>query len=104
MQQWGLVGAGLAVALHGRGFELLLRHAAVIELVAILATGATPGIRAVVGQGQSRVGAQLGDEVQMALLGQVPGVVVAKAPIPHQTGAHSCLLEAEDQAECGLKR
>ena len=53
--QWGLVDAGLEVMLHGRGVERRLRHAAVIQLTAILARWANPGIRAFVGHGPRRV-------------------------------------------------
>ena len=53
--QWGLVDAGLEVMLHGRGVERRLRHAAVIQLTAILARWASPSIRAFVGHGPRRV-------------------------------------------------
>jgi hypothetical protein len=51
----GLVDAGLEVMLNGRGFELLLRKAAVIQLIARRARWANTRIRAVGGHRPRRV-------------------------------------------------
>jgi hypothetical protein len=47
-EQWGLVEAGLNGAFDGGGVEIHIRDVAVIQLSAILAMWATPGIRAFV--------------------------------------------------------
>lgn len=49
VEPWGLVEAGREGAFDGGGFELLLRAVAVLQLTAIRATWATPGIHACVG-------------------------------------------------------
>src|SRR5207248_8372449 len=86
VEQLRLVHLGLDVPLNRRGLQVLLWNVIVMHLVAILATWASPGIGASVGEVQRRVSAQLGDEVQMALLSCVQGVVVAKVTIQHQVG------------------
>jgi hypothetical protein len=49
VEPWGLVEAGLEGAFDGGGFAIPSREIAVIQLAAILATWATPGLRAFVG-------------------------------------------------------
>ena len=82
-QPWDLLAAGLAVAVHGRGVELLLRHAAVIQLATVEARGTTTRLQAGVGPGPGRVGAPCGDAVHRARSRPVHGMVVANGPIPH---------------------
>ena len=86
VEQLRLVHLGLDVPLNRRGLQVVLWNVIVMHLVAILAPWASPGIGASVGEVQRRVSAQLGDEVQMALLSCVQGVVVAKVTIQHQGG------------------
>src|SRR2546426_8246644 len=57
-----------------------------MHLAAILATGTPSGIGADVGPVQSRVSAEVGDEVQMTLSGHSEGVVVAKVTIQDYVG------------------
>ena len=86
LEQLPLVQAGLDGPLHGGLFEVWHWEVVVIHLVAILATGTSPGIEAGVGEGQRRIAPQLGNEVQAALSCHMQGVVVAKVTIQHQGG------------------
>ena len=67
MEQLRLVQAGLDVPLHRGLFEVWHRDVVVIDLVAILAMGAPPGIGAGVGEVQRRITPELGNQVQVVL-------------------------------------
>jgi hypothetical protein len=86
VEPWGLVEAGLDGACDGGGVEIHSRDVAVIQLAAILATWATPSIRAFVGHRYSRVSASRGDARHTARWGHVQGVGVATVPIEPQIG------------------
>ncbi len=84
--QFSLVKAGSDVAFHGCRFEILLWPVAIIHLAPLLAMGTPTGIGTIVGQVQSRIGAQFGDQLHPPGLHHLPGSVVAKVPIQNQVG------------------
>ena len=86
--------------LHRGLFEVLHREVVVIHLVAILATGTSPGIGTGVGEVQRRIAPQLGNQVQVALPRHMQGVVVAKVPVQHQVGQRD---HAGDQVQQGVE-
>jgi hypothetical protein len=69
---------GLFKGGHGEGV--------VIDLGAIRAMRAPPGVGAAVGEGQCRITPELGNQVQVALPGHRQSVVVAAVPVEHQGG------------------
>jgi hypothetical protein len=73
--------AGLDVPLQSGLFERLPRDVVIIDLAAILALGAPPGLQASRGEVQRRIAPPLGNEVPVALPSHLQGVVVAKVPI-----------------------
>ena len=86
MEQLCLVEAGLDVPLDRGLFEVWHRDVVVIDLVAILAMGAPPGIGAGVGEVQRRITPELGNQVQVVLLRHREGVVIAEVPVQHHVG------------------
>ena len=93
MEQLRLGQASLYVPFHRRLFEVWHRDVVVIDLVAILAMGASPSIGAGGGEVQRRIAPQLGNEVQVALPSHIQGVVVTKVAIEHQGGPRQHLGE-----------
>jgi hypothetical protein len=100
MEHVHLVETGLYVPLYGGLLEVLRRDVVVIDLVAILAMGASPGRGIGVGEGQCRIVPQLGNQVEMALLRHVQGVVVAEVPVEHQVGQRD---QPGDQVQQGVE-
>ena len=73
--------------LGGRGLlQVLSGQVLVIEPVTVLLVRPMPLVEAVIGQIQGRVTAQLGNQLQAALLHHVPGRMVAKMAIQDQIG------------------
>src|SRR5688500_5912452 len=86
VKQLRLVETGLDVPLYRGLFEVVPREVVVIDLVAILAMGPSPGIGSGVREVQGRIALQLGNEVQVALPGHVQGLVMAEVDIEDQGG------------------
>jgi len=106
--QWGLqllveelhlVVMSLDIPLHRGLFEGVHWEVVVLDLVAILAARPPPGRGAGVREGAGGIAPQLGHEGQVALLGHVYGVVVAKVASEDEGGQRA---KPRDQVQQGV--
>ena len=86
MEQWHLIDTGRHVPLARGLFEVWHWEVVVIDLVAIRAMGAPPGVGAGGGEVQRGIIPELGNQVQVGLPRHLQGVVVAKVPVQHHGG------------------
>jgi hypothetical protein len=86
VQQVRLVYARLDLSFYGCLLEVLRWHVGIIHLATVLATRPPSGIGAGVGEVQCGIAPQFGNQVQVALLCHLHGVVVAEVPVQYQGG------------------
>src|SRR5215213_5743876 len=105
-----LINAGFDVLLDAGLAQIALGNAARLELVAVDALGATPGVWAVIGLIQGTVRAQFTNQVQLARTRHLERSGGAKVAVQHQIGQWQHPADASEQRQyqrldaCELRR